>query len=126
MSSGELDLRHYIRIIMLIESTNVRILSSTTIVEAALLLSYYFKKKKLRYKVELELYSPAPGPMVVAGKELSASVRALVESKGIKYYFFNPAFFINFLNRVSLLISSHIGWNFINIIAYRSRVDFSK
>ncbi|MBN4061933.1 NAD(P)/FAD-dependent oxidoreductase [Bacteroidales bacterium AH-315-I05] len=54
--------------------------------EAALLLAYYFKKKKLRDNVELELYSPEPGPMGVAGKELSASVRALVESKGIKYF----------------------------------------
>ena len=54
--------------------------------EAALLLSYYFEKKKLRDKVEVELYSPEPGPMGVAGKELSAAVRALVESKGIKYF----------------------------------------
>ncbi len=54
--------------------------------EAALLLAYHFKKKKIRDKVEIELYSPEPGPMGVAGKKLSAAVRQLVESKGIKYF----------------------------------------
>ena len=54
--------------------------------EAALLIADYFRKQKIRDKVELELYSPEPGPMGVAGKELSEAVRQLVESKGIKYF----------------------------------------
>jgi len=54
--------------------------------EAAMLLEYFFKKNKLREKVELELYTPEPGPMGVAGKELSAAVRQLVESRGIKFF----------------------------------------
>lgn len=54
--------------------------------EAALLLEYHFRKKKIRNLVEIELYSPEPGPMGVAGKELSTAVRQLIESKGIKYF----------------------------------------
>ncbi|MCH7514170.1 MAG: NAD(P)/FAD-dependent oxidoreductase [Bacteroidetes bacterium] len=54
--------------------------------EAALLLAYHFRKIKIRDKVTMELYSPEPGPMGVAGKELSAAVRQLVESKGITYF----------------------------------------
>lgn len=54
--------------------------------EAAMLLEYHFRKKKMKDNVEIELYSPEPGPMGVAGKELSAGVRSLVEGKGIKYF----------------------------------------
>jgi len=54
--------------------------------EAALLLAHYFAKKKMQDSMSVELYSPEPGPMGVAGKELSLAVRALVENKGIKYF----------------------------------------
>ncbi|MBL4623722.1 MAG: NAD(P)/FAD-dependent oxidoreductase [Flavobacteriales bacterium] len=54
--------------------------------EAALLLAHHFMKKKMLDKVEIALYSPEIGPMGVAGKELSGEVRALMESKGIKYF----------------------------------------
>ncbi|MBN4081715.1 NAD(P)/FAD-dependent oxidoreductase [bacterium AH-315-C07] len=54
--------------------------------EAALLLAHHFKKKKIRDMVKIELYSPEPGPMGVAGEKLSTSVRQMVESKGITYF----------------------------------------
>jgi sulfide:quinone oxidoreductase len=52
--------------------------------EAAMLINSLLKKKKI--KAEVELYSPEPGPMGVAGKKLSSMVRKMVELKGIKYF----------------------------------------
>ena len=54
--------------------------------EAAMLLEYDFRKRKLRDNVNISLYAAEPGPMGVAGKELSAGVRKIVEEKGIRYY----------------------------------------
>lgn len=54
--------------------------------EAAILIEDYFRKNGLRNDVEMELYSPEPGPMGVAGKEVSDMVRKMVEGKGIKYF----------------------------------------
>ena len=54
--------------------------------EAALLLEHYFRKNKLRDKVEMELYTPEPGPMGIAGKKVSDAVRQLVENRGIRYF----------------------------------------
>lgn len=54
--------------------------------EAAMLLEYDCRKRKIRDDVNISLYAAEPGPMGVAGKELSASVRKMVEEKGIQYY----------------------------------------
>lgn len=54
--------------------------------EAAMLIKDFIRKKGLSNKAEISLYAPEPGPMGVAGKELSGSVRQIVESKGIKYF----------------------------------------
>ena len=54
--------------------------------EAAMLVESYIRKKKLRSKTEISLYTPEPGPMAVAGKELSGAVRQMVEMKGINYF----------------------------------------
>lgn len=54
--------------------------------EAAMLIKDFIRKKGLSNKSEISLYAPEPGPMGVAGKELSGSVRQIVESKGIKYF----------------------------------------
>lgn len=54
--------------------------------EAAMLIESFIRKKGLSNKVEVSLYVPEPGPMGVAGKELSEAVRQLVESKGIHYF----------------------------------------
>jgi sulfide:quinone oxidoreductase len=53
--------------------------------EAAMLLEYDFRKRKLRDHVTFELHTPEPGPMPVAGPEVSARIREMVEAKGIVY-----------------------------------------
>lgn len=54
--------------------------------EAAMLIDSYIRKQGLSSKTEISLYVPEPGPMGVAGKEISGSVRQIVEMKGIKYF----------------------------------------
>lgn len=54
--------------------------------EAAMLIASFIHKKALSSKTEISLYTPEPGPMGVAGKELSGAVKQMVESKGIKYF----------------------------------------
>ena len=54
--------------------------------EAAMLLEYSCRKRKIREQVELDLYAGEAGPMGVAGPEVTAVVRGMVEQKGIHYY----------------------------------------
>lgn len=54
--------------------------------EAAMLLEYDCRKRNIRDDINIDLYSPEPGPMGVAGPEVSKQVRQMVESKGISYY----------------------------------------
>jgi sulfide:quinone oxidoreductase len=54
--------------------------------EAAMLLEYDCRKRKIRDAVQIDVYSPEPGPMPVIGPEGSQQVRQMVESKGIQYY----------------------------------------
>lgn len=54
--------------------------------EAAMLIESFIRKKGLSNKTEVSLYSPEPGPMPVAGKELSGAVKQMIEMKGIKYF----------------------------------------
>jgi len=54
--------------------------------EAAMLLEYDCRKRKVRDAVTIDLYSLEPGPMPVAGPEVSAQVRQMVEAKGIGYH----------------------------------------
>lgn len=54
--------------------------------EAAMLLEYDCRKRKVRDAVTIALYSPEPGPMPVAGPEVSQQVRQMVEAKGIVYH----------------------------------------
>ncbi len=53
--------------------------------EAAMLLEYFFRKRKIREQVTLDLYAGEPGPMGVAGPQVSRAVRDLVQQKGIHY-----------------------------------------
>jgi sulfide:quinone oxidoreductase len=53
--------------------------------EAAMLLEYDCRKRMLR-DVQIDLYAAEPGPMGVAGPEVSAGVRQMVERKGIGYH----------------------------------------
>lgn len=54
--------------------------------EAAMLIESYIRRKGLSSKTEIALYTPEPGPMPVAGKELSGAVKEIVQKKGIKYF----------------------------------------
>ncbi|MCC6875657.1 MAG: NAD(P)/FAD-dependent oxidoreductase [Sandaracinaceae bacterium] len=54
--------------------------------EAALLIDAYLRKRGLRGAVSVEVYAAEPGPMGVAGPEMSGAVKQLLEAKGIPYH----------------------------------------
>jgi len=54
--------------------------------EAAMLLEHACRKRKLRTETSIDLYAAEPGPMAVAGPEVSSAVRQMVETKGIAYH----------------------------------------
>jgi sulfide:quinone oxidoreductase len=54
--------------------------------EAAMLLADDLRCRGVRERVTVDLYTPEPGPMPVAGPEVSAQVRQMVEAKGIHYH----------------------------------------
>lgn len=54
--------------------------------EAAMLIADHVHRRKLAEPTRVDLYAAEPGPMGVAGPEVSAGVRAMVEAKGIGYH----------------------------------------
>jgi len=54
--------------------------------EAAMLLEYDCRRRGVRNNLQVDLYTPEPGPMPVAGAEVSAALRQMVEAKGIGYH----------------------------------------
>ncbi len=54
--------------------------------EGAMLLADDLHRRGVRERVTVDLYTPEPGPMPVAGPQVSAQVRQMVESKGIRYH----------------------------------------
>ncbi len=54
--------------------------------EAAMLIESECRRRGIRPAVELALFSAEPGPMGVAGPEVSAAVRGMVEQRGIRYH----------------------------------------
>jgi sulfide:quinone oxidoreductase len=54
--------------------------------EAVMLIEHALRRYGVRRKVELDLYAAEPVPMGVAGPAVSAAVREVVESKGIRYH----------------------------------------
>lgn len=54
--------------------------------EAALLLEYDLRKRKLRDRVEVAVYAAEPAPMGVAGPEVAAGVRQMLQERNIAYY----------------------------------------
>lgn len=54
--------------------------------EAAMLLEYDCRRRGVRDDVQIDLYTPEPGPMPVAGPAVSAALRQMVEAKGIGYH----------------------------------------
>lgn len=54
--------------------------------EAAMLVESDLRRRKVRDVVKLALYAAEPGPMGVAGPDVSKAVRQMVEAKGIHYH----------------------------------------
>lgn len=54
--------------------------------EAAMLIEYACRRSGIRQQVQIDLYTAEPGPMPVAGPEVSAALRQMVEAKGIGYH----------------------------------------
>ncbi|MDP1634909.1 MAG: FAD/NAD(P)-binding oxidoreductase [Gallionellaceae bacterium] len=54
--------------------------------ETALLVDDYLNKRGLREKTEIKFFAAEPRPMFVAGPELGAAVRGMVEARGIAYH----------------------------------------
>lgn len=54
--------------------------------EAAMLIEADCRRRGIRGAVSISLFSAEPGPMGVAGPEVSAAVRGMVEQKGIAYH----------------------------------------
>jgi sulfide:quinone oxidoreductase len=54
--------------------------------EAAMLVESVLRRRGVRGRTRLDFYAAEPGPMGVAGPEVSRAVRGMVESKGITYH----------------------------------------
>jgi sulfide:quinone oxidoreductase len=54
--------------------------------EAVMLLEYDFRRRGLRQDVQVDMYTPEPGPMPVAGAQVSKALREMIEAKGIGYH----------------------------------------
>jgi sulfide:quinone oxidoreductase len=54
--------------------------------EAAMLLESFCRRRGLGARARVDLYAAEPGPMGVAGPEVSRAVRGMVEAKGIGYH----------------------------------------
>jgi sulfide:quinone oxidoreductase len=54
--------------------------------EAALLIEAYLRQRGLREAVSVEVYAAEPGPMGVAGPEMSGAVKDLLAAKNIPYH----------------------------------------
>ena len=55
-------------------------------VEAALLLENDCRQRNIRDAVQVDIYTPEPGPMSLSGPENSRQLRAMVEAKDIGYH----------------------------------------
>lgn len=54
--------------------------------EAAMLLEYDCRRRGVRKNIQIDLYTPEPGPMPVAGPQVSAALRGMIEAKDIGYH----------------------------------------
>jgi sulfide:quinone oxidoreductase len=54
--------------------------------EAAMLLEHHCRRHGIREKTEITMYAAEPGPMPLAGPEVSRQLRAIVEEKRIAYH----------------------------------------
>ncbi len=75
---------HAGRIVILVSSLPFKCPAAP--VEAAMLLEDDCRKRHIRDATEIEIYTPEPGPMALAGPENSRMLRTMVEAKGIVYH----------------------------------------
>ncbi len=54
--------------------------------EAAMLIEYTLRRRGVRHQAQVDIHAAEPGPMGVAGPQVSAAVRMMVEQKGIGYH----------------------------------------
>src|SRR3989304_6071985 len=54
--------------------------------EGAMLIEDFFTKKNIRKKVTIDLYTPEPQPLPVAGPELGRAVKNILDKKGIRFH----------------------------------------
>lgn len=54
--------------------------------EAAMLVDSYLRKRGLRDQASIEFFAAEPRPMFVAGPEIGAAVRGMIEARGIAYH----------------------------------------
>ena len=54
--------------------------------EAAMLLEADVRKRGARSAITVDVYTPEPGPMMTAGPEVSANLRQMVESRGVRLH----------------------------------------
>ncbi|GMR16334.1 MAG: FAD/NAD(P)-binding oxidoreductase [Gammaproteobacteria bacterium] len=72
------------RIVVLVSSVPFKCPAAP--VEAALLLENDCRKRNIRDAVQVDIYTPEPGPMSLSGPENSRQLRAMVEAKDISYH----------------------------------------
>jgi len=75
---------HAGRIVVLVSSVPFKCPAAP--VEAALLLENDCRKRNIRDAVKIDIYTPEPGPMALAGPENSRMLLSMVEAKGIAYH----------------------------------------
>jgi sulfide:quinone oxidoreductase len=54
--------------------------------EAAMLIESVLRRRGVRDRVRLDFYAAEPGPMGVAGPDVSRAVRGMIEAKGVTYH----------------------------------------
>ena len=54
--------------------------------EGVLLMDYFFRRRGSRNRVELQLYTPEPAPMPVAGPALGRAVKEMLEQRDIQFH----------------------------------------
>jgi sulfide:quinone oxidoreductase len=54
--------------------------------EASMLIAAALRRRGVRERTQIDMYAAEPGPMGVAGPQVSAAVRQVVEAKGIRYH----------------------------------------
>lgn len=79
--------------------------------EGAMLIADFLKNKKLQHKATVNLYTPEPLPLPVAGPTLGNSVKEVMVSKGIGFYPQNQLASVNY-NERKIELASGVSVNY--------------